>query len=105
MRLLRGGARWSPPVLTASALAGEGIAEVWQALEEHREQLPLHEKRAQQRRAWLSSLVHDGLEAEFFARDDVQALRAEIEDLVQRQAITPTEGARRLLALVSTDAS
>ncbi len=105
LRLLRGGSGWAPVVLTASALRGEGIVEVWQAIEKHREHLVadgvFDDKRARQRRAWLSSLVTDGLQAEFFSRSDVSALKAEIEAAVDRLEITPTEGARRLLSLVS----
>jgi hypothetical protein len=48
-------------------------------------------------------LVRDGLEAEFFARSDVLALKAEVEASVERLEITPTEGARRLLSLVSAE--
>jgi LAO/AO transport system kinase len=107
LRLLRGSSSWAPPVLTASALAGKGIAEVWQAVEDHCAHLvsdgTFERKRASQRSAWLSSLVRDGLEAEFFARSDVLALKAEVEASVERLEITPTEGARRLLSLVSAE--
>jgi LAO/AO transport system kinase len=60
----------------------------------------LAKKRKAQQHAWLYSLVKDGLESQFLGRGDVQGLLPEIEQAVEHGRITPTEGARRLLALL-----
>ena len=58
----------------------------------------LTERRSAQQRRWLSSLVREALEAELWSNPGVQREAPGIEALVQSGAITPTEGARRLLA-------
>jgi LAO/AO transport system kinase len=98
-------ATWDPPVLLASALEGRGMDAVWAVIQDHRAKLTatgeLAQKRAEQQRAWLWSLVRDGLEHRFLARPDVKRLLAEeLEPALEARAITPTEAARRLLALL-----
>ncbi len=97
-------AGWTPPVVTASALEERGMDEVWKLVLEHRRHLEVHglfeRRRAEQREAWLGSMIHDGLEQRFFSREDVQALLPRIREDVDASRITPTEGARRLLALL-----
>ena len=104
LRLLRGeDAPWVPCVLSVSALEGRGIDAVWDALSAHRRWLDdsgaLERKRREQRRSWLWSLVREGLEAELLAR--VAGAAGETERHVTDGSITPTVGARRLLALFS----
>jgi LAO/AO transport system kinase len=104
LRLLRGeDAPWTPRVLTVSALERSGIDRVWALLEEHRRWLTesggLDERRRAQRQAWLASLVHEGLEAQFRACEAVQRALPDVERRVHDGLITPTEGARRLLEL------
>ncbi|MCK6533813.1 MAG: methylmalonyl Co-A mutase-associated GTPase MeaB [Polyangiaceae bacterium] len=103
LRLLRGDdAPWVPRVTTVSALEARGIDRVWALVEEHRSFLAasgqLTERRSAQRKRWLSSLVREALEAELWSTPGVQREAPGIEALVQSGAITPTEGARRLLA-------
>lgn len=58
---------WQPPVLTCSALQDVGVAEVWAAVQRHREALGEHglsRKRAAQAVEWTRSLVRTGLLAQ-----------------------------------------
>jgi GTPase len=54
---------WKTPVLTYSALEGTGLAELWAAVEAHRELLrssrQLAERRAAQQRRWLQRLLEE----------------------------------------------
>jgi LAO/AO transport system kinase len=97
-------ANWDPPVLTVSALEGRGMEEVWATIEEHRARLgasgELAARRRSQQQEWLSSMLRDGLEEHFRARTDVRRLLPELEAAVLAAKITPTEAARRLLALL-----
>lgn len=96
---------WDPPVLTVSALEHRGLDQVWQAVEDHRRRLgatgELVAKRRDQQRAWLWSMLREGLEAWFLAREDVRRLLPRMEDAVSDARVTPGEAARRLLALLS----
>ena len=95
---------WDPPVLTVSALEEKGIDRVWTVIEDHRARLvaanELATKRQNQQQAWLWSMIDDGLKRHFLAREDVARLLPEMEAAVAGAKLTPTEAARRLLAMV-----
>jgi LAO/AO transport system kinase len=100
-------ATWDPPVVMVSALESRGMDTVWSVVEDHRAKLTasgeLATKRREQQRAWLWSMLRDGLERHFLARTDVQRLLPELESAVASAKVTPTEAARRLLALLEDD--
>jgi GTPase len=97
-------ASWDPPVVTVSALEGRGMDRVWAIIQDHRARLSatgeLTAKRQQQRQDWLWSMLDDGLKRHFLAREDVSRLLPEMEAAVANARLTPTEAARRLLALL-----
>jgi len=102
LRLLRAKqAGWEPRVLTASALEGTGVADVWAAIEEFRDTLgasgELERRRAEQARDWMWSEVSESL-LDALRRDaGVAALARELEDAVRRGELAPAAAARRLL--------
>lgn len=105
LRLFRhGSANWSPPVVATSALEQQGMDDVWKIILDHRAKLEtsgeLAEKRRRQQQAWLWSMIEEGLRQHFLARRDVQRLLPEMEAAVGRATLTPTEAARRLLAVL-----
>lgn len=90
---------WQPRVLTTSAMTGAGLAEVWDAVVDHRQALAasgaLDRLRARQREQWLWSELRDGLLDRFLDRagDEIDsALRR-----VRAGAILPTVAADDLL--------
>jgi LAO/AO transport system kinase len=95
---------WDPPVVTVSALEGRGMDTVWGIVEDHRARLgatgELEARRREQQHAWFWSMLREGLEQHFLGRDDVRRLLPELEAAVEQARVTPTEAARRLLALV-----
>jgi len=95
---------WDPPVVTVSALEERGIDRIWAVIEDHRARLvaanELDTKRRDQQQAWLWSMIDDGLKRHFLARADVARLLPEMEAAVASATVTPTEAARRLLALL-----
>ncbi|HUI26346.1 MAG TPA: methylmalonyl Co-A mutase-associated GTPase MeaB [Candidatus Kryptonia bacterium] len=97
-------ANWDPPVVTVSALLGDGMDRVWSIIEAYRTTLgesgELERKRNEQRHTWFWSMVDDGLKHHFLARDDVRRRLPEMESAVAKAKLTPTEAARRLLALL-----
>jgi LAO/AO transport system kinase len=102
LRLLRPKqAGWEPRVLTASALEGTGVHDVWAAIEEFRATLDaageLERRRAQQAGDWMWSEVSESL-LDALRRDaDVAALARELEEAVRRGELAPAAAARRLL--------
>src|SRR5438132_1159051 len=76
----------------------------WVLVEDHRARLvaanELATKRRNQQQAWLWSMIDDGLKRHFLARDDIARLLPEMEAAVAGAKLTPTEAARRLLAMV-----
>ena len=102
MRMLQPhGATWTPPVLTCSAIEDRGVAEVWDAIGEHRAALEaagdLAARRAEQEVAWLRRMVRDGLEARLTDDPAVAAVVAEQEALVRQGATTAALAAGRIL--------
>jgi LAO/AO transport system kinase len=92
---------WRPRVLAASAHTGQGIAAVWQMIEEHREALTrsgeLAARRREQARAWMWSLVEEGLRGAFRSHPGVTRRIAELERQVEAQETTPAAAAGELL--------
>ncbi len=92
---------WRTRVLAASALAGTGIDDVWKAVEEHREALEAsgerQARRREQARAWMWSLVEQGLHDLFRRHPGVRGRIAELERDVEASKTTPAAAARALL--------
>jgi LAO/AO transport system kinase len=95
-------ASWTPVARKASASLNEGISEVWEMILEHRARLEasgeLEERRHRQARAWMWTLVEQGLERAF-RRDPrvtgrIEALEADVTAL----KTTPAAAARALLS-------
>jgi LAO/AO transport system kinase len=104
LQILRPGGReidWAPRVITASGLTGEGLDEVWSLIEEHRTQLTpsgaFDERRRQQKRQWMWSLVDEGLRTAIREHDAASALATRLEQEVVEGETTATRAAERIL--------
>ncbi len=90
-----------PPVLAASAATGDGIDAVWEAVEEHRRALEasgaLDARRRDQARAWMWSLLEEGLREAFRSHPAVAARIEAVEREVEALTTTPAAAARALL--------
>jgi len=93
---------WKPRVLLVSALENRGLAEAWQAIEEHRAALgassELERRRVEQRRAWLWRELGEGLMDNLRADKAVARLLAKLEKGVAEGELTPAAAARQVLA-------
>jgi len=96
---------WDPPVVTVSALQQRGMDTVWSIIQDHRDKLTasgeLAAKRREQQLAWFWNMLDAGLKTHFLARPDVTELLPGIQTAVAEATLTPTEAARRLLALLT----
>jgi LAO/AO transport system kinase len=90
-----------PPVLTCSALTGEGVGAVWEAVRRRHERLAaggaLAERRRRQNLRWLWALVEDRLRQAVHASPAVQAIRGDLEREVLAGSVPAAVAARRIL--------
>jgi LAO/AO transport system kinase len=96
---------WTPRVLQCSALLGEGIDAVWEAVHEFRaavgSSLPVH--RADQAREWMWSEVTEALLVTLHGDRRVATLARRLEAAVTAGTTTPTAAARAIVdAFLST---
>ncbi len=91
---------WRPPVLLLSALEGQGLAQLWQTIEQHRaiqaKGGALAARRSAQQVRWLWQLLQAGLEDRL--RHELAAELPAIEAAVGRGETTPGGAAEELLA-------
>lgn len=92
---------WTTPVLTCSALTGDGLEQVWDALERHlvaqRETGRLEARRQQQQVDWLWATVNDQLLSRVRADAGVKVLMSDLERAVRAGSMTPARAARQVL--------
>jgi LAO/AO transport system kinase len=95
---------WTPCVLTCSALHGQGIAELWDLILEHRRRMQesgwLERRRSQQSLAWMQELVSLGLERAFRCNRAVAERLPRLQEAVIHGEVTPFAASRELLALL-----
>jgi LAO/AO transport system kinase len=92
---------WRPRILATSAATGAGIEAVWEMVQEHRAVLTasgeLQARRRAQARAWMWSLLEEGLRASFREHPGVAERIEQIERDVEALKTTPAAAARALL--------
>jgi LAO/AO transport system kinase len=95
---------WSPPVLTASAYNGQGIADFWREVERFRDAMThsgeFGAKRRRQALAWMWELIDSGLRLRFREHPLVHAELSRLSHAVERGSTTPASAAERLLELM-----
>ena len=96
-------APWVPPVLTCSAVSGDGLDDVWSQVTQHRAVMErsgeFARRRARQQVEWMWATVEDRIVSSFRQRTDVRALAERLERELADDSITPSLAARRLLDL------
>ena len=95
---------WRPPVLTASALEGTGLVELWATVLEHRRVLTeageFDARRRRQQVEWMWSMVRDAVLDKVSSNAGVKAVRADVEQRVRDGLLTPALAAQEILKLV-----
>lgn len=92
---------WRPPVLTMSALQGDGLSELWDTVRRHRETLTAAGEFEARRRAqqvdWTWAMVRDAVLDRVLTHPAVKGMRAELERQVRDGKLTPALAAQRIL--------
>jgi LAO/AO transport system kinase len=92
---------WQTIALTASAMTGEGIPEVWQTIQSFVQSTQLsgafQKRRRAQERDWVRALIEGQLKEEFYENPKVQALLPKLDDAVMAGEMPATAAAQQLL--------
>jgi LAO/AO transport system kinase len=98
---------WQVPVLLISGQSGDGIEQLWTKVQEHRAVLQasgrFEQKRREQLRGWMWSMVERRVLAALHEHADVRAIAPGLESEVLAGKLTPTLGARALLEAFGID--
>jgi LAO/AO transport system kinase len=94
---------WAPKALTCSALHGQGVAEIWQMVLDHRGLLEsngrLARRRSRQAVQWMQELIALGLEDSFRRDAHVAARLSGLQEAVEDGLTTPLAASNELLAV------
>ncbi|WP_193047453.1 methylmalonyl Co-A mutase-associated GTPase MeaB [Mycolicibacterium baixiangningiae] len=92
---------WRPPVLTMSALQGDGLRELWDTVLEHRDVLreagQFETRRRAQQVEWTWAMVRDAVLDRVLSHPEVRRIRADVERQVRDGELTPALAARQIL--------
>jgi LAO/AO transport system kinase len=92
---------WRPPVLTMSALSGDGLVELWDTVLKHREALTeageFAARRRKQQVDWTWSMVRDTVLDRVLSHPAVKEIRADVERQVRDGELTPALAAQAIL--------
>ncbi len=95
---------WEVPVLTISAVAGDGLDTLWDTVVRHRDTLRSAGAHAQRRRdqqlRWMWSMVEDRVMTDLRTHSGVKALLPALEADVRDGRVPPTQAALRILEII-----
>jgi len=95
---------WSPKVMTCSAMEQAGLEEIWETVNNHRNALTnsgeLNAKRRKQALDWMYFLLDEGLKSWFYRHPDIESALPVFTNEIERQTISPTAAAGRLLSML-----
>jgi LAO/AO transport system kinase len=95
---------WSPPVVTYSAVTGDGIAALWAAVLEHRAKLTasgeLAERRGKQQVKWMWSMLEERLFAPLRSDRTLKAAVPRIEADVAAGRLAASAAVERIADLL-----
>lgn len=93
--------RWTPPVHSCSAVTKEGMASVWNAIEEYvaitRNSGYFSKKRNEQSKYWMYQSIEEKLKEEFYSNEEVKAELNITEEKVLGGKVSSFIGAANLL--------
>ncbi len=96
-------ATWSPPVITYSALTGDGIPELWAKVIEHKDKTASGElaaRRREQQVKWMWSMLEERLTARLRGDPAVRGKLKAAETAVAAGKLTPTLAVEEIAKLL-----
>ena len=97
-------ANWSPPVVTYSALTGEGVAALWAHVLDHCEKLTaageLASRRAEQQVKWMWAMLEERLFAPLRSDRSIKAALTSIEAEVAAGTLAPAAAVDKIVGIL-----
>jgi len=94
---------WRVPVLTCSAMTGDGISKAWRKIGDFRaamtESGEFSDKRSAQAKAWMWSEIEENLIATLRGHPDIEARMTDLEADVAAGTVAPGAAAREMLSI------
>ena len=101
--LSNAGSHWATPVLTCSALTGQGVSNIWDHISDHhthaQETGAWSKRRSKQQIRWMWSMVEDQLIHNLRNEASIAHIVSETEEQVLNGDLSATEAAKAILAL------
>ena len=98
---------WSPPVMTCSALSGDGIAQLWAHILDHREKLTasgeLKTRRGEQQVKWMWTMLEERLFEPLRSDRALKAALPRIEADVAAGRLAPATAVEQVTAMLAKD--
>jgi LAO/AO transport system kinase len=95
---------WTPPVITFSALTGDGVDKLWQQVTSHRDKMTvsgeLAARRREQQVKWMWSMIEERLTSRLRADPAIRARLRQCETAVAQGSLAPTLAADEIARLV-----
>jgi len=95
---------WSPPVITCSALKGDGIGDLWSNVLQHRDRLTasgeLAARRGEQQVKWMWTMLEERLFAPLRSDRTVKAELPKIEAAVSAGRLAPAAAVEKIAAML-----
>jgi len=93
---------WMPKVATCSAIAHEGISEVWQEITEYLNLVKgngfFNLRRSEQNTYWLTETINEQLKSHFYNQEGITAQLEKTKSAVQNNELSPFAAAQMLLS-------
>jgi GTPase len=94
---------WEIPVLTCSAISGEGIPEIWEKVDSFMEMLKSNQlfekRRIEQDKSWMHKLIKEHINSFIFKKDFLGVEIENLENEIIEGKVTPTKAAQNILEL------
>lgn len=94
-------AGWQTHAYTCSSLTGEGINELWQIIQEYKENVTTSgifaERRKMQTLAWVYAMVEEYLKNNFYQHEQVKLTKDEVDLAVSQGEISATRAMEKLI--------
>jgi LAO/AO transport system kinase len=98
---------WSPPVITCSALSGDGVPQLWAHILDHREKLTasgeLKARRGEQQVKWMWTMLEERLFEPLRSDRALKAAMPRIETDVAAGRLAPATAVEQVAAMLAKD--
>ena len=93
---------WNPQVLTCSSITGDGLADIWDCINDYvsltKKNNYFYDNRVNQNKSWLLQIIDYSLRKSFFNRKSVKLKLDNLIKKVEEQKISIFEASQKILS-------